>query len=118
MVAAVAPPPGSPVAFETEFGWVLGGSLDDPLPPIPVSSHCTSITSLDDSIHKFWEIEEAPTHDSELSLEERAVVRHFRETHTRSDGRFIVALSKRPGLKPLGESRSQAIRRSFHLKGH
>ena len=26
-------PPWSPVAFETEFGWVLGGSLDDPLPP-------------------------------------------------------------------------------------
>ena len=62
---------------------------------IPVSSHCTSITSLDDSIRKFLEIEEAPTHDSELLLEERAVVRHVRETHTRfPDGRFIVALPK------------------------
>ena len=56
--------------------------------------------------------------DSELSLEERAVVvRHFRETHTRSpDGRFIVALPKRPGVKPLGESWSQAIRRFLSLE--
>ena len=44
-------------------------------------------------------------------------MRHFRETHTHSpDGRFIVALPKRPGVKPLGESWSQAIRRFLSLE--
>ena len=44
-------------------------------------------------------------------------MRHFMDTHTRSpDGRFIVALPKRHGVKPLGESRSQAIRRFLSLE--
>ena len=41
-----------------------------------------------------------------------------------SEGRFVVPLPNRCGVKPLGESRSQAVRRflsfeqSVHNKGH
>ena len=49
-----------------------------------------------------------------LSPEERMVVQHFKENHSRSEsGRFIVPLPKNPQSKQLGESRLQAVR-SFH----
>ena len=67
---------------------------------------------LDDNeiLRKFWEIEELiPKMGESLSI-----VNHFKETYTRNrDGRFIVTLPRRSDVKPLGESRSQAVRR-FH----
>ena len=49
-----------------------------------------------------------------LTPEERTVVRHFKESHSRSEaGRFIVPLPKNAQCKQIGESRSQAVRR-FH----
>lgn len=51
-------------------------------------------------------------------------MRHFEQNHSRSpDGRFTVPLPKRQHAKPLGETRSQAVRRflslerSLHSKG-
>ena len=40
-------PPGSPTAFETEFGWVLAGRLDSNTPK-HVTSHHTSFIAGDD----------------------------------------------------------------------
>ena len=41
-------------------------------------------------------------------------MQHFKTNHFRtSDGMFMVPLPKKPDAKPLGESRSQAVRR-FH----
>ena len=52
-----------------------------------------------------------------LSPDERLVVQHFKDTHTRSDeGWFIVPLPKRPQSKSLGESRSQAVKRFLSLE--
>ena len=35
-------------------------------------------------IIKFWEIEEPPLSDTALLLEERSVMQHFKETHSRT----------------------------------
>ena len=110
-------PPGTPTALETRFGWVLTGrtqahshSASHP----SVASHHTTVTSGDDILRTFWEIEENPKDCVNLSPEERTVIRHFKENHSRSKtGRFIVPLPKNPQCKPMGESRSQAVRR-FH----
>ena len=52
-----------------------------------------------------------------MSLEECSVVRHFKANHSRSDaGRFVVPLPKKSHAKPLGESRSQAVRRFCSLE--
>ena len=52
-----------------------------------------------------------------LSAEERSVVRHFQETHSRSEtGRFIVPLPRNPQGQTLGESRPQAVRRFLSLE--
>ena len=111
-------PLGSPVAFETSFGWVLAGKTDK-LPTLQDSAftHHVNVISGDDILRKFWEIEESPKAESNHSPEERMVVRHFQENHTRNkDGRFIVPLPKNPESKPLGESRMQAVRRFRSLE--
>ena len=94
-----------------EFGWVLAGRLDSP-GPSHVASHHASFVTGDDLLRRFWEIEENPNSEVYLSSEERSVMQHFRETHHRNDARrFVVHLPKKPQAKPLGESRSQAVRR-------
>ena len=110
-------PPGTPTAFETTFGWVLVGKTDTPVPPhICATSHHVAVASGDELLRKFWEIEESPN-DTNLSPEERAVVQHFEKNHTRDEsGRFVVPLPKNAQSKPLGESRSQAVRRFLSLE--
>ena len=67
-------PPGSPVAFETEFGWVLAGEAESCAP----SDHVTIYHATGNNVLcKFWEIEEKTMSDSTLSPEERTVVHHF-----------------------------------------
>ena len=114
-------PPGSPTAFETDLGWVLCGSTGSnshsTQANIHVTAFHTSIISNDDVLRKFWELEETPSGQSCQSAEERAVVRHFESNHTRTkEGRFIIPLPKDPNAKPLGESRSQAVRRFLSLE--
>ena len=98
-------PPGSPTAFETNFGWVLGGSTG----PLGISTQTNFLVSIfhtttlsgDDALRKFWEIEESPSDQACLSVEERAVIHHFDSNHKRSkEGRFIVPLPKDPSAQP------------------
>ena len=110
-------PPGSPVAFETAFGWVLAGPTSNPNSESVVTSHHTLVTTSDDLLRRFWEIEEETKSELILSPEENSVVQHFEETHRRTtEGRFIVPLPKKPNHPPLGESRSQAVRRFLSLE--
>ena len=113
-------PSGSPTALETEFGWVLcGGSTSshDCITNVCVTSLHSSVTSDDDILRRFWEIEEAPPDQSALSMEERVVVRHFEANYSRSpEGRFVVPLPRNPSTKSIGESRSQAARRFLSLE--
>ena len=112
-------PPGSPSAFETEFGWVLAGNINSHTPSRLITSHhtFTSFVTGDEILRKFWEIEERPNDQTSLSPEERNVVQHFKENHSRTtDGRFVVPLPKRQHTKPIGESRSQAVKRFLSLE--
>uniref|UniRef100_A0A1X7TFI7 DUF5641 domain-containing protein n=1 Tax=Amphimedon queenslandica TaxID=400682 RepID=A0A1X7TFI7_AMPQE len=54
---------GSPVAFETRFGWALAGSVEDVTPSSQVNSYHVSLSSTDDVLLKFCEMEEAPKQD-------------------------------------------------------
>ena len=110
--------PGSPSAFETTFGWVLAGETNVCMSNISVVfCHASSVISGDQILQRFWEIEEPTSYPSGLSPEERMVVQHFQENHQRTEsGRFLVPLPKKPHCKPLGESRSQAVRRYLSLE--
>ena len=106
--------PGSPTAFETSFGWVLAGKPDVNISTSHVVTHHSHLLTGDDILRKFWEVEERLTNELTLSAEERHVMKHFEDNHSHADdGRFIVPLPKGPNIDPLGESRSQAVRR-FH----
>ena len=108
---------GTPVAFETVFGWVLAGPTDQLSPENCIATHHALVATGDDLLRKFWEIEESTKHESNLSPEEKFVVQHFDENHCRtSDGRFIVPLPKKPHAPPLGESRTLAVRRFLCLE--
>ena len=77
-------PPNTPVAFETKFGWVLAGKMGDLTIPSTTTSHHVVTISGYDVLRKFWEIEECPQDTSNYSPEERIVVRHFAENHTKN----------------------------------
>ena len=113
--------PGSPTAFETDLGWVICGTTGFCSPSAQANVHITtfhtSVTSSDDVLRKFWELEESPLHQSYLTAEECTVVRHFESNHTRSaEGRFIVPLPRNLDAGTIGESRSQAVRRFLSLE--
>ena len=111
-------PPGSPTGLETMFGWVLCGNTEqDILHPSSVTTYHTLVEAGDDILQKFWEIEEPPTKNADISMEERTVLRHFKQNHSRREaGRFVVPLPKKNDVNPLGESRSQAVRSFLSLK--
>ena len=108
-------PLGSPSAFETSFRWVLAGNIDIII-PVHIATH-TFVISGDNIIRRFWEFEESPNSELALSSDEHAVVHHFKVNHRRNnEGTFTVPLPKRPDPKPIGESRSQAMRRFISLE--
>ena len=104
--------PNSPFAFETEFGWVLADGTDSRAPANHVASHHASLLTGDDLPCQLWEVEENPKAHSTLSPEDQSVLDHFKSQYSRMrEGRFVVPLPKRSAIKPLGEARSQAVRR-------
>jgi hypothetical protein len=106
-------PPGSPIALETQFGWVLCGNTET-----SVAAIATCVVPIDNLLQRFWEIEESNSNvSSQRTIEELIVVHHFEENHSRKpDGRFIVPLPKKADSPSIGESRSQAVRRFLTLE--
>lgn len=112
-------PAGSPIAVETVLGWVLcgGNTTSRGEVNLHITSHHASTVCSDDLLRRFWEIEESPADFPTYTLEERSVVQHFEKSHSRTEaGRFLVPLPKKPDAKPIGESRTQAVRRFFALE--
>jgi hypothetical protein len=82
-----------------------------------ISSYHSCLLQEDEVLQKFWEMEERNLHGMVLSPQEKSVMAHFRDSHRRTeDGRFVVPLPRRRDVKPLGESRSQAVRRFLSLE--
>ena len=99
------------------FGWVLAGPTSQPSAKSFITSHHVFVTSSDNLLQRFWEIEENTKHKFNQLPEERSVVQHFEKTHCCApDGRFIVPLPKKPHAPPLGESRSRAVWRFLSLE--
>ena len=81
------------------------------------STHYTSVEFKDDTLRKFWEIEEAPTSDAALSLEEPNVLSHLKTNHScTEEGIFVVPLPKCSDVKQIGKAYSQAVRRLLSLE--
>ena len=110
-------PPGSPTAHRTALGWVLAGTVHASGLIKQTNTCCVSSLVGDEALRAFWEIEDCKFAEPALSIEERAVVRHFEATHSRDAlGRFIVHLPRKDDCPELGESRTMALKRFMNLE--
>ena len=97
------------------FGWVLAGPLQSK--DVRPAAYTCCMPLEDDSLKKFWEIEDYNMKQPVLSLEEKSVVQHFESSYSRDEcGRFIVPLPRKSGVVALGESRTQAEERFVRLE--
>ena len=90
------------VAQNTAFGWIISGALQeedsrraeqpDTQTPMHVL-HCVSMDELDQTLQRFWALEDLPSSFSKLKPEDEACENLFKETHSRdSKGRYEVRL--------------------------
>lgn len=82
-------PPGSPVALETEFGWVLSGSTEPSNSTGHVVVHVIGLHSStacgDDILRKFWE---SPTNSRWKNALPYASLRQFTDTLRKGSSKF------------------------------
>ncbi|XP_058840273.1 uncharacterized protein LOC131695773 [Topomyia yanbarensis] len=111
-----------PLLVDSVFGWIVAGSADLVSPKINPSSNssslvCVSMVSLEETLERFWKIEELTTKDN-YSVEERRCEKLYQSTVSRNpDGRYIVRLPRKPDFDDmLGESKANALRRFEYLE--
>jgi len=117
------PSPGGPIYQETCFGWVVSGPADNVIGTgeWTVSAVNLSIienkeTDLEQSITKFWKLEEYES-KSAHTKEEKECEAHFNKTINRDEsGRFIVQLPFKVNAPKLGNSYNIAERRFLLLE--
>ena len=110
-------PLGSPIAFNTTFGWVLAGTVSSIGRGVKATTYCASVLPSDELLRKFWEVESCNLQQPILSAEEKMVMEHFEaKSRKHETGRFIVPLPIKPNAAPLGESRFLAVKRFLALE--
>lgn len=113
-------PPRSPLAQQTELGWILSGKVSQRnLSKDPSISQCyVSEIDLENDIRKFWEIEEINP-DKVLTPEEIICETYYNTTVTRrEDGRYVVRLpfKKNPESANIDGSREIAVARLLQME--
>ncbi|XP_025407206.1 uncharacterized protein LOC112681160, partial [Sipha flava] len=107
---------GEPMAMETIFGWVLVGPIQSSSSG-SLNSFCISVFEhLDNTIKKFWELEELQA-IHHLSEEDSIAEKFYQQTTTRlASGRFMVKLPFKSSRPLLGDSRTMALHRYRSLE--
>ncbi|XP_076231233.1 uncharacterized protein LOC143177255 [Calliopsis andreniformis] len=109
-------PPCGPDLFlqKTRLGWIIGGSAPVSKPTRDIACH--TVTTIQDDLARFWELEDGPQ-IQRLSEAERRCEEHFqRNVRRNADGRYVVALPFNDKLSQLGESKSRALKRFTSLE--
>lgn len=106
-----------PFAQNTIFGWVLMGKVTDKTSrTINSFFSLLEMNELNNTLKKFWEVEEVP-HTQLRTEEEELCENNFVENVCRDvSGRYSVALPFKNGPPSLMENRSIALRRLFSLE--
>nr|CAH7719124.1 unnamed protein product [Callosobruchus chinensis] len=106
-----------PILQNTLLGWIISGEIpNSSIKQYSTQCNLISNSELNDSLMRFWEIEniDKPTI---LSEDEMAAENSFNATHERSDdGRFIVRLPLKISPSLLGESISTATKRLKNME--
>ncbi|XP_069363429.1 uncharacterized protein [Maniola hyperantus] len=120
----ISGPPGTPIAINSVFGYLLLGKLSfDSIPPRACVSSCSSnihacLSSFnnDNYLQRFWELESFPEQRS-MTREESMCEDLYKNTFTRDKtGQYVVALPFKPDAPRLGNSRDTALARLRKLE--
>jgi hypothetical protein len=106
-----------PTLQESKLGWLIAGPIGIHTQP-KKKVYCNfSLVDLDRTIKKFWQVEELPSDEKTLSLEEQFCESNFVETTTRlEDGRFCVKMPLKEPETVLGDSFYLAKKRFANLE--
>ncbi|XP_060879186.1 uncharacterized protein LOC132951391 [Metopolophium dirhodum] len=112
-----------PIFQETRFGWVVSGPADNVINSGKWAASAVNLsitenkeTNLEQSITKFWKLEEYEP-KSVYTKEEKECEAHFNKNISRSEcGRFIVQLPFKANAPKLGKSYNIAERRFLLLE--
>ncbi|XP_055703910.1 uncharacterized protein LOC129802253 [Phlebotomus papatasi] len=109
--------PGQPLLKNTVLGWVLVGPCQtEVFSSNIVSCNLTTLESIDESLKRFWEIEDIPE-SSSTSLDQDKVEKLYSSTTTRDqDGRYVVHLPFKSNVDELESNRPSALRQLFFLE--
>ncbi|XP_055634308.1 uncharacterized protein LOC129774572 [Toxorhynchites rutilus septentrionalis] len=105
---------GLPELRDSHLGWIVTGSIsaDNNVQ----YSQIASIQSIEDSIEKFWQIEELQD-DPKPTTDEQRCEEHFSVTHSRDEtGRFVVRLPFKDNINELISCRELALKRFYMLE--
>ncbi|XP_055622781.1 uncharacterized protein LOC129766285 [Toxorhynchites rutilus septentrionalis] len=102
------------VLRDSHLGWLVTGTLKHNANIY--YSQLATIQSIEESIQRFWQVEEVPI-ASQTSTEELRCEEHFTSTHYRdSDGRFVVKLPLKENADQIDSCRALALKRFFMLE--
>ena len=104
------PDSSSPLAQQTQLGWVLCGTVKPQF-------HCNVVVNNTADIHKFWQIEDI-YEQNEISAEDQQCVEYYLSTTKRlKDGRYEVRLPmKQQASEKLGSSKEIALAQFRNLE--
>ncbi|XP_050293693.1 uncharacterized protein LOC126734196 [Anthonomus grandis grandis] len=114
--------PDLPILKNTLFGWVVAGKLTLTDKNLGKTISCLSLIEsekpLDDTLTKFWEIEEVKLSKEKFTEEERYCEDFFEKTVKRdATGRYVVKIPFKQEIENLGSSRDKALHRFDLLEG-
>ncbi|XP_062533393.1 uncharacterized protein LOC134202407 [Armigeres subalbatus] len=105
-----------PTLYETKFGWVVTGSLEETEENSPVCANLAVTDGLEACLQRFFHQEDNTEPDNNTNEQEQ-FEEHFQRTYRRNkDGRFVVQLPFRETVQQLGSSRSLALKRFLLLE--
>lgn len=104
---------GTPSAIKTVFGYIIFGKISNsvPVPNQPLSLLCT-LDSINNSLRKFWEIEEVKLPNIQHP-DDDLCENIFSTSTTRDEGRYVVALPFKPHSVPLTDN-SKIVLRNYN----
>lgn len=107
-----------PIALDTIFGWIVMGKIKDSQYSTPSINTLltTHESSLENSIKKFWALEEVPS-VSKFSSDDLAAEERFKNTTFKnSEGKYVVELPFKGAEPSFSGSRDIALKRFISLE--
>ncbi|XP_055622293.1 uncharacterized protein LOC129765881 [Toxorhynchites rutilus septentrionalis] len=99
---------------DSHLGWLVTGTVSSNVNTL--YSQVASVESIEESMQKFWQVEELAD-TTTFSSEEQRCEEHFVSTHSRDvSGRFVVRLPLKENAAELESCRALALKRFFMLE--